>query len=247
MTEQTKIKYSNKLDLDRFFYHARDQIYVIVKPDGEFPNYYERSDIDIFCYDKDEFAKAILGVGNQYVLEGFEIVVADKKDSHTHIDFYFNGKLDFRFDLYESFPQYKKVQIKKHYIYSVIENAIPLDRDFDGERYQIYVPSVVDDLLLRYIEYIEWYEVRPDKIKHLDYIARSIEEDHGRISFLDRLHLYTYLPSARYDNSSNIVSAFRERNAYWIARIRSMPLRRIPGAVLRKLYRIILSVIRKVV
>lgn len=191
--------YSNRLDLDRFFFAVRKQIYVIVKLWGDFPNYFEGSDIDVFCYNKDEFAKLILSVGNWYQDQGFEIKVSNNGKSHTYVDFYFDGELEFRFDLYQSLPEYQKIKLKEHYIFSVIENAVHVYREFDGIQYPIYVPSEVDDLILRYVEYIEWYELRPDKIKHLDYIINRVSSDSRRIRFIDKLHLYTELPEPNYE------------------------------------------------
>lgn len=241
MTDSNRVGFSNRLDLDRFLFEVRDQIYVIVKT-AEFPNYYKGSDIDVFCYNKNEFAKLILRVGNWYVDQGFEIRVTNKDESHTYVDFCLNGEIEFRFDLYQSLPNYRKIRLKEHYIYSIIENARTLYREFDGVEYPIYVPSTVDDLLLRYVEYIEWYETRPDKVKHLDYILDAVACDSSRISFLDKLHLYTELPSPHYeDASANRVSA-SGRGASWVARMQSIPPRRVPGILLRKLRRLVESV-----
>jgi hypothetical protein len=241
MTDSNRVGFSNRLDLDRFFFQVRDQVYVIVKPDDDFPSYYKGSDIDVFGYDKNEFAKLILSAGNQYLEQGFEIKVTDKDESHTHVDFYFDGELEFRFDLYQSLPKYKKIRLKEQYIYSVIENARVLYREFDGAQYPIYVPSTVDELLLRYVEYIEWYETRPDKVKHLDYILDAVASDSSRIGFLDKLHLYTELPSPNYEDS---VSAFG-RGASWVERMRAIPPRRIPGALFRRLRRVALALLRR--
>ena len=103
MTNSNRIGFSNKLNLERFFFQVREQIYVIVKM-GDFPNYYKDSDIDVFCYNKNEFAKQILTVGNWYLDQGFEIKATDKDKSHTYVDFYLDGKLEFRVDLYQSLP-----------------------------------------------------------------------------------------------------------------------------------------------
>lgn len=235
MTNSNRIGFSNKLDLERFFFQVREQIYVIVKL-GDFPNYYKGSDIDVFCYNKNKFAKQILTVGNWYLDQGFEVRATDKDKSHTYVDFYLNGELEFRFDLYQSLPKYKRIQLKEHYIYSVIENASVLYREFNGVQYPIYVPSTVDELLLRYVEYIEWYELRPDKIKHLDYILDAVASDAGRIGFLDKLHLYTELPLPNY--KENRISTFG-RGASWMSRIRSIPLYRIPRVLFRKLRRLV--------
>lgn len=242
MTDSIRVGFSNKLDLDRFFYQVRDQVYVIVKL-ANFPNYYKGSDIDIFCYDKNEFARHLLAVGNGYLEQGFEIRVTDEDGSHTHTDFFLAGELEFRFDLYQALPRYKRIRLKEHYIYSVIENAKVLSRELDGVEYPIYVPSPVDDLLLRYVEYIEWYELRPDKIRHLGYILDAVASDSGRIGFLDKLHLYTELPSADFASAKR-TSAFG-RGRSWIERIRAIGPRRLPGAVLRRLRRIFLALARR--
>jgi hypothetical protein len=241
MTDSNRVGFSNRLDLDRFFSEVRDQIYVVVKLNDDFPNYYKGSDVDVFCYDKNEFAERILSVGNWYLDHGFEIKVIDKDESHTHVDFYFDGELEFRFDLRQSLPKYKRVRLKEHYIYSVIENARVSYREFDGTQYPIYVPSTVDELLLRYVEYIEWYETRPDKVKHLDYILDAVASDSNRIGFLDKLHAYTELPSPDYGDR---VSAFG-RGESWAERIRAIPASRIPRALLRKLRRIVWALPRR--
>jgi hypothetical protein len=231
--------YSNILDLDRFFFCAQDQVYVVVRL-GDFPNYYKGGDIDVFCYNKAEFAKVVIGVGQSYLEQNFEISVTDD-DVQTYIDFYLGSELEFRFDLYQSLPNYKKIRIKEHYIFSVIENAAVVHREFKGVRYPIYVPSVVDELLLRYIEYIEWYHLRPDKIKHLDYILDSVSTDASRIGFLDKLHLYTRLPEPEVDARQTSRFYLFRWLSFWIKKVRSVPLRQLPGAVFRRLRQRFLS------
>lgn len=243
MPDSTRVQFSNRLNLDRFFFAVREQIYVVVKLWDDFPNYYRGSDIDVFCYDKNEFAKMILSVGNWYVNRGFEIEVINKGDLQVCLDFYFDGELEFRFDLRQSLPNYKRIQLKPHYIYSVIENARVLYREFNGQQYPIYVPSPVDALLLRYVEYIEWYEARPDKIKHLDYVLEAVSAEPSRISFLDKLHLYTALPAADYEEASvNRFSRLR-RMARLMNRARSIPVYRVPGVLFRKLRQAVVSLL----
>jgi hypothetical protein len=226
--------FSNALDLDEFFYAARDQIYAIIKL-GDFPNYYKGSDIDVFCYNKNDFAQIILGVGNKYLNRGFEIKVVEKTTTQTYLDFYLEGSIDLRFDLYQSFPDYKKIKIKEHYLLSVVENAVSISREFRGNRYSIYVPSDVDELLLRYIEYIEWYELRPDKIKHLEFIINSIDKVPERIGFLDKLHLYTEIPCTKIRGSWLDRFYFIRWITFWIKRLRSIHTRKISETFFHKL------------
>jgi len=230
------MNYSNQIDLDRFFYALQDEVYVIVKL-GEFPDYYAGSDIDLFCYDKKMLTKAILQTANDYLGQGFSVSVRYKGENHAYIDFFIEGNLDFRFDLYQSLPDYQRIHIKPHYLYSVIENAQPLPRNYEGTDYSIYVPSDVDECLLRYLEYVEWYELRPDKIKHLDYITRAIADDSSRISFLDKLHLYTERPlSQTKEPFYRKIYLFRWLEFWW-KRFRNVPVRNIPRVVWRKIAR----------
>jgi hypothetical protein len=190
------MKKQNLLDLNNFFFNVRKIPYVIIKYDDNFPNYHKGQDIDIFCYNKSQFAQKIFETGNKYLNKGFEIKITDISTGHTQIDFLFKNELHFRFDLHQELPQFKNIKIKKHYIYSVIENAVTLQHRYKNKPYFIYVPSKTDDLLLRYIEYVEYYQLRPDKVKHLNYIVKTVKSDPERISFLDKLHLYTNLPDA---------------------------------------------------
>jgi len=230
------MKYSNRLDLDKFFFNVKDQVYVIVKNNEDFPNYCKGSDIDIFCYDSSAFAKRILSIANSYLDKGFEVKVSNKGASQTYIDFFLNDELEFRFDLYESLPQYKKIHLKPHYILSVIENAATVEREFDGSRYSLRIPSIIDESLLRYIEYIEWYELRPDKIKHLDYITEKID-DNTKAQFLNKLHFYTALPEFLESAHEDKLSWEKAESSIYL-KLKGKSLLEICIAILRRLKRL---------
>lgn len=230
------MNYSNQLDLDRFFYAVRDEVYVIVKL-GDFPNYYPGSDIDIFCYDKEKLANVILQIANDYIVQGFTVSVGYKGEDHAYIDFFLADKLDFRFDLYQSLPDYQRVHVRSHYIYSVVENAQPVPRCYNGMNYSIYVPSDIDECLLRYLEYIEWYELRPDKIKHLEYIMRAIADNQERIGFLDKLHLYTELPLPQTKEPLHRRIYFFRWLEFWWKKFRTVPVKNIPSVIWQKITR----------
>lgn len=237
------MKYSNKLDLDKFFFKVRDQAYVIVKNDN-FPNYYKGSDIDVFCYDKNAFAKQILSIANSYLDKGFDVKVSNKNESQTYIDFFLNGELEFRFDLYESLPQYKKIHLKPYYILSVIENATIVQREFNSSQYPLRLSSTVDDFLLRYVEYIEWYELRPDKIKHLDYIIEKIDED-KKTQFLNKLHYYTAFPE--YSDTTPAQEHSWKKNVSEIySNLKRKSLPEILAAVFRRAGRLGMKILRAI-
>ena len=101
--------YSNKIDLIEFINEINDCEYTIVKIGEEFPNYYPRNDIDIFCTDINKVAKKILKVGNKYLDQDFKIEISEKDFYHKQIDFLLEGQIDFRFDLFGAFPEYHNV------------------------------------------------------------------------------------------------------------------------------------------
>jgi len=182
------------LDLVSFFNTLNDISYCIIKLSSKFPMYNEGDDIDIFCYDPYEMCQKIVEWGNTYLSNGFSIKVNENNEKKpVSVDFMRNKSIHFRFDLYGELPNYKKVLIKPALFESIIEHAVLLERFSNKQKVTIKVPSFLDEMILRYIEFIEWYNIRPDKIKHLDYILKQID-DESKIKFLNKLHHYTALP-----------------------------------------------------
>jgi len=179
------------LELKDFFSAIKDEVYCVIKPDINLPKYSKGSDIDIFCYDSNVLSKKILAIGNKYIVEGFEIFIS-KNNDQIYIDFKnkIDNEIEFRFDIYSSLPEYKNLLIKPAFFENVLENRISFEMN-DG--FSIFVPCLLDDNILRYIEYQEWYGRRPDKIKHIDYILEN-NSTLERAIFLQKLHHYTELP-----------------------------------------------------
>jgi hypothetical protein len=182
------------LDLVSFFKSIGTEQYCIIKISSRFPEYSAGEDIDIFCYDYDHISRKVLEWGNQYVQDGLDIKVQSQAAfNHASIDFMDGKKIHFRFDIYGQLPVYKKVLIKPALFESIIEHSKTVSYQYGEKAFTVKVPHHIDDSILRYIEFIEWYNVRPDKIKHLDYIMECIDED-IKIQFLTKLHHYTALP-----------------------------------------------------
>jgi len=219
------MNYSNILNLDEFFFALRDQEYALIKISDGFPKYYPNSDVDIFCANVSTISKIIISVGNKYISDSISIKVTQNTDNiHTFIDFFYLGKLDIRFDLYSAMPSFKSITISNYYLYSVIDNRDKITRKYKSEKYSIYIPSKIDDLVLRYVDYFEWYDNRPDKIKHLDYILKFVEHDDDlKEKFINRIHLYAQLPNARRkkDNRSYFFSRYLSTPIYYLKMIRA--------------------------
>ena len=66
---------------------------------------------------------------------------------------------------------------------------------------KVRVPSQLDENIIRYIEYHEYYAQRPDKIKHIDYIQQSIKDSNINTNdFFDKLYYYTEIPPTIQEN-----------------------------------------------
>lgn len=183
----------NKLNLNEFFSELESEIYLVFKLNDIFPDYSYGSDIDILCHDANRVAKKILSAGNKYVENGYRVVVnANDARTSIQIDYFEKGsdKINFRFDLLQTLPSYKKVAMNPAYFYSVLENRKLASIKRGKGTVKLYVPSDVDELVLRYIEYLEYFDVRPDKVKHLDYVVSKIEDKELNNQFLDRLHMF---------------------------------------------------------
>ena len=168
--------------------------YVAIKLSPSFPKYTPGEDIDIFCRDIESFSRKVIAFLSQYVVDDFSIKV-HKLHNKFHIDLIDKSSIHFRFDLIGEQPQYKNIRIKKSFFDVVIEGAHK--KNISG--FEVKVPSDVDECILRYIEYIEWFEQRPDKIKHINYINTLINVnvlDANKI--FERLYYFTSIPEKEY-------------------------------------------------
>jgi len=182
-----------KLNIVDFIKQIENLNYIVIKKPEHFPEYYTGSDLDIICDNKRELIQKLLIVGNDYVENhNFEIRVASNENtSHTKVDFYLRDTLELRFDVHEGLPKFKNVKIRDDYANSLLEHKQRLEiTDKDRTSVTINIPSDIDELIFRYIEYFEWFERRPDKIKHLEYVEQHLKDNNERALFFDRLHLY---------------------------------------------------------
>jgi len=147
------------LNLQNIFNKLED--YVIIKFDKNLPKYNINDDVDILTsnihknkniiinwYDKNVFFHKIININNYHI----QLDLYKKETTY---------KLHFRFDLFEKL-HYTKFSLNDDIYRLILNNKI-----HNGIA---YVPHLLDDLSLRYCEYIEYINIRPDKIKHLNYV-----------------------------------------------------------------------------
>lgn len=167
--------------------------YAAVKLSEDFPKYIIGSELDIFCHNIDKVLLTIVSQMNSYVESGYEIMVEDK-GYHISIDVMNDKKLEIRWNLYRSLPKLRKISIKDSLFDVVVERAIKKQVGKPKNRQiEVYVPEFYDDLLIRYIEFQEWYSLRGSKIKHADYIQSFLTTKNKRKAFFERVHYYTKL------------------------------------------------------
>lgn len=189
MSDKNKII---EINLSEIFNAIKNEEYCVIKLPTNFPECNIGSDLDFFCLNLENFSSIILSKLQKLINDDLTIKVT-KNELHIYIDLITNNSIYFRFDLYGSLPIYKKVQIKEAYFSSVIENSIY--QYFIESKINIKVPSDIDEAILRYIEFNEWYSERPDKIKHINFIINKINNNEIEVSrMLNKLHYYIFVP-----------------------------------------------------
>lgn len=184
-----------KLKFEDLFNRCREQPYSVIKLSPSFPNYSLGDDIDIYCRDINSFATLTLGFLDAYV-DSRRSVRVKEKPNKIQIDLIEKGgDIHFRFDLFAAQPPYDNVSIKPSFFDVVIETSQLESRS----GVELKVPHMMDECILRYIEYTEYFGVRPDKIKHVDFINKRIDEGQlDRERLFKRLHYFVALPETYY-------------------------------------------------
>jgi|15BtaG_2_1085339.scaffolds.fasta_scaffold41981_1 hypothetical protein len=156
--------------------------YAIIKMTDSFPNYTHYDDLDIICKNSDKLRDNVLKKPVSNSIERVNVTVS--KSKHTHIDYYIpnNNILNFRLDL-SSILAYSKFYVDSNYINKVLER-----KEFklvDGKK--IYIPNKVDDLVIRFFEWIQY----PHKEKHYHYVIQNIDD--VKDEFIDIILTNTHL------------------------------------------------------
>ena len=150
--------------MDVGFIISKFKNYVIIKLNEIFPNYNINQDIDILTTDLDKNLKII----KKYRPKNYNLKITELNENHIHVDYFHKSnlyQLIFRIDLFSNLI-YENFNVHESLVKNVLKNRIKIKRN----KYQFYIPKLDDDLSFRYMEYIEYINTRPDKIKHLKYI-----------------------------------------------------------------------------
>lgn len=172
----------NKINVNSLLQYIDD--YVLIKKSEEFPVYTPGSDLDLIVFDKEDALKKSYLYYDDNIGEKGEMKVTNT-ENYCHVDFFFEGKLDLRIDFIDNFNFFEKIAVKPSFMVKIFKDRQSVAFD-DGI---VYVPCIEDDLTLRYFEFLEWFDRRPDKIKHLDYIY-EVENEDIKKRFFDNTHRF---------------------------------------------------------
>ena len=167
--------------------------YVLLKKWGDFPEYTPGSDMDLLVVDRQRASRSV----QDYLIKkinGEETVLrVTEGESHTHIDICNGKNIILRVDLIDGFDFFTKFSVQ-----DALKTKIFLTRVAQKiDDLKVFVPSPEFDFFIRYLEYLEWFERRPDKIKHLDYIL-SHSDDAQREQLIENTHRYIRFHHARW-------------------------------------------------
>jgi len=165
--------------------------YALIKLDPIFPYLTAGSDIDLLVKDPDQATQLLLDSLNNFVKDdAYEIYIQSIRREHIQIDLLKDNAIIIRFDIHSKLPEYKYLAIKD----SLFERILSESKEKEIKNIHIKVPSLNHELMIRYFEYIEYYSIRPDKIKHINYITESlVDKEH----FFSQIHFYTKFDTNR--------------------------------------------------
>lgn len=201
------------IDLADYFRAIEGERYTLIKIPKAFPNLSSKSDLDIFCYDLENICSKLFSVAYaKFQSDDSDCHILRISDQHWQLDLKRNKNLLLKFDLFGAMPTYKRICLKESFFESVIENSKSVPYGFNGEKIEIQLPSIQDDIIIRYVEYAEYYWCGPDKIHHLDHVFSLLRDDLDlRRLVFEKLHHYTSFRRAE-DRAQQAVQSSRKLN-----------------------------------
>ena len=91
-------------------------------------------------------------------------------------------------DLHEGLGCYPSLTIRETYAQCILDRVETSRIQTSDGPVDLPIPDVVDNLVLRYLEYHAFFDARPDKVKHAEAIVDQTAHDPAlRQAFFDRL------------------------------------------------------------
>lgn len=173
---------------------------IIIKIFDEFPDYQIGSDIDILVINKYDALNSLINYLKPLINKNLEEIHIEETKSHIHLDLFRKNKLVFRIDMIENFNSFSRFSIQDSLKTSMF---LKRKKKWFLDKY-IYVPVDEHEFLIRYLEYLEWFEIRPDKLKHYEFVINETDELQKN-QLMKNLHRYIKFQR---ENSNQIEKEF---------------------------------------
>ncbi len=98
-----------------------------------------------------------------------------------------------------NFEFFTQFSVKYGFIIKIIKDR----QIIDIENGSVYIPAIEDELTLRYFEYLEYFDLYPNKIKHLDYIC-DVNDELLKKRFFENTHRFICFKRSEWKQEDNI-------------------------------------------
>ena len=196
--------------------------YSIIKLNPVFPNLNINSDIDVFVKNKNEF---IIELNSKIkILNDIRVLIKNINISHTHYDIFFklNSILLLRIDIYSRLPNFQVVKTKENLFENILDNSIYKYFFINSKKIKLKIPNFYLDLIMRYIEYYEFFWTGNPKDQHIMFVKNALltNKKKQRV-FLDYINHFTQLPLDFHLKYSNQIQNYKKsiKTKYYIKKI----------------------------
>ena len=148
------------------------QDYVLIKKWVDFPELIDGSDVDLLVIDLHHSSEKLQSFFIKNLINQKNFLRVIDNTNHVFLDYFENNQFILRLDLIDNLDIFSKFSIQNALKIKIFMSRIKIN--IDG--YSVFLPSNEFDLLIRYLEYLEWFQLRPDKIRHLEYILETAGE-----------------------------------------------------------------------
>ena len=144
---------------------------VIVKQSSNLPRVANGADIDIYSNDSSSLVKRLIdsheGIG------AHRLEIRQANDSQIHVDLWFSSQSFFKVDIYAAFPDFSRFEVVDGVFDELIRNHVTVSRN--GASYPVL--SKEEEAFVRYLEFLEYFWIGPEKPHHFNWILAELSTD----------------------------------------------------------------------
>lgn len=158
-------------DASRFLRLLKVNEDVVVKRAPELPLVRRGNDVDIYSIRPQTLLRQF---GNEILSDkGLEARVLEIDSDHFQFDIFDGDGFAIKLDIYSNAPRYRRFTVKDHFLYRMIMGG-HLER---AQKCEFPILGKVEEGLIRYFEYIEYFWSGPEKPQHLEWILSELTNE----------------------------------------------------------------------